>query len=308
MSTGPTVIRRTNGNTRSNLELVKTLRENFHTAQEELAAYHPNGNGVAATTNGNGTALTNGHKVPAEQWTEQEGDVLFVPRIDWRGAGLREEASQYEVTLKLFFLPGTPIAEHESYVTEALALVRKELAIERVDLLVASFAGMSFEGTCEWEADKLNAAQGDLDEQIATWRALEKLVASGQVSRLGVAEFGSEKLAAFMERTTVHPSVDQINLQQCCSVPPPLKKIAVDNGIELNVHTDCTDIMPQGTLRELLNGGKLGAGVVADVEGNGPGLKGELLPQWVVRYTAFVRDRGVVENKGYFVGAKVFDN
>lgn len=300
MSVGPTVIRKSNGNSRSNLELVNALRENFHTAQHDYATY-TNGNG---NVNGNGSHCS----VPVEQWTETVDDILFVPKIEWQGAGLRDAAQQYEITVKLFFLPNTPASQHETYIREALALVRKELRIETIDLLVVSFAGMSFEGTCEWEADKINAEQGNLDEQVATWQALEKLHLSGAVKNLGVAEFGSEKLLAFMKRTTIRPAVDQINLKDCCSVPPPLKKLALETGMELNVHTDCTDIMPSGTMRELLNGGQLGAGVVADINGNGPGLKGELVPEWVVRYTAFVADRGVVENKGYFAGAEIIPN
>jgi glutamate--cysteine ligase regulatory subunit len=37
----------------------------------------------------------------------------------------------------------------------------------------------------------------------------------------------------------------------------------------------------------------------------GEGLKGDVEPQWVIKYTAVVRDRGVVENKGYFAGAEL---
>ena len=34
-------------------------------------------------------------------------------------------------------------------------------------------------------------------------------------------------------------------------------------------------------------------------------LRGEVEPQWVVKYTAVVKDRGVVENKGYFAVAEL---
>jgi glutamate--cysteine ligase regulatory subunit len=34
-------------------------------------------------------------------------------------------------------------------------------------------------------------------------------------------------------------------------------------------------------------------------------LQGEIEPQWVVKYTAVVKDRGVIENKGYFALAEV---
>lgn len=303
MSAGPTIIRKSR-TTRSNLELVNSLRENFIATRQDYAAFQEqariNGNG-----NGNGTAhAING----VEQWTERDNGVWYIPRIDWRGAGLKEEVGQYEITVKLFLLPDTPVQQREQYVQEALTLVMKELGIQKIDLLVVSFPGMSFEGSCEWEADKINAQQGNLDEEAATWKVLERLHTEGVVGRLGVSEFGSEKLQAFLERATIPPAVDQINLQDCCSVPPPLKQLADAKNIELNVNTDCTDILPPGTLRELLSHGTLGAGILADAEHNGAGAKGEITPQWVVRYTAFVRDRGVIENKGYFAGAELRDN
>lgn len=313
MSAGPTVIRKSKlAGTRSNLELVNSLRENFVAAKLDYATFPPQ---------------TNGHvpppiPPPVDVWTERSPDAagtdtVFIPRIHWDGAGLQDDdKTQYEITVKLFFLP--PAAEvHDTqalteqrrrYVADALGLVTRELGVETIDLLVASFPGMSFEGSCEWEADKRNAQQGSLDDEVATWTILEDLQREGRVRRLGVAEFGSEKLAAFMSRTSVRPAVDQINLKDCCSVPPPLKKMAAENGIELNVHTDCTDILPPGTLRQLLGHGAQGAGVLADAEHPGEkGWEGEIVPQWVVRYVAFVRDRGVIENKGYFAGAELLN-
>lgn len=298
MSAGPSVIRKP-GTNRSNLELVNSLRENFIEAQRDYADHAPHTNGSV-----NGVASTNGS---VEVWTERDGNVLYIPKINWHAAGLREESSQYEITVKLFLLPETSVAKREQYAKEALELVRKELNIRTIDLLVVSFPGMSFEGNCEWEADKINAQQGNLDEEVETWKVFEQLHQQGLAKRLGVAEFGSEKLRAFIKRTTIRPSVDQINLKNCCDVPPPLKNLAEEEGIELNVHRDCTDILPRGTLREILSHDLQGAGVLADTAYNGRGPKGDILPEWVVRYTAFVQDRGVIENKGYFAGAELVE-
>ncbi|KPM42049.1 hypothetical protein AK830_g4529 [Neonectria ditissima] len=297
MSAGPSIIRKPGAATRSNLELVNSLRENFAEAQRDYATLAPAANGLVNGSRHAGAAV--------DVWTDRQDRTLYIPRINWQAAGLREEASQYEITLKLFFLPGCPISEREQYATEALELVQKELGIETVDLLVVSFPGMSFEGNCEWEADKTNAQQGNLQEQIITWEVFEKLHKQGLVKRLGVAEFGSERLGAFVKRTTIPPVIDQINLRNCCDVPPPLKKLAEEQNIELNVHSDCTDILPRGTLRELLSHGPQGAGVLADAAHKGKGLSGEIYPQWVVRYTAFIKDRGIIENKGYFAGAQL---
>ena len=56
--------------------------------------------------------------------------------------------------------------------------------------------------------------------------------------------------------------------------------------------------MPVGTTRELL--GPAGAGILASTSDAKDGIEGDVEPQWVVKNTAVVKDRGVVENKGYF--------
>lgn len=287
MSAGPSVIRKRGAGNRSNLELLNSLRDNFADAQRDYAP----------ATNGGGPKPT-----PVPAWTDRIADTFFIPRIDWAGAGLRDEANQYEITVKLFFLEGAPLAPREKYVKDALELVRKELGIETIDLLVVSFPGLSFEGNCEMEAEKINAQQGNLEEEVATWRVFECLQKQGLAKNLGVAEFGGNKLSAFIERTSVRPTVNQINLNNCCNVPPPLRKVAEAHGVELNVHSDCTDILPCGTLRELL--GPQGAGVLASSPVADDGLQGDIVPRWVARYIAVVKDRGVVENKGYFAGAE----
>ncbi|KAI0137804.1 NADP-dependent oxidoreductase domain-containing protein [Hypoxylon sp. NC0597] len=298
---GPSIIRKP-GIYRSNLEFTNSLRSNFQAAQQDYAAALQNGNGH---TNGQ----PNGHhsRPALEVWTEKEGSTLYVPRVDWESAGLQEDRAQYEITVKLFFLPTTPAEKRNDYINEALRLVMKELGVSDIDLLIVSFPGISFEGDCEYEADRMNATMGNEEEEIATWGLLEKLHEQGRINRLGVAEFGSEKLRRLLEKVKVRPTVDQINIKNCCNVPPPLTKLAKEEGIELLTHHDCTDILPSGTLRELLGQGPQGAGVLADGDANNSGIKGEIIPEWVVKYTAFVKDRGVIENKGYFASAELIE-
>lgn len=314
VSGGPSIIRKP-GAYRSNLELTNSLRSNFLSAQQDYAAAaHTdgiNGNGTpngVANGNGNGNGR-HSDKPPTSLWTAKEGHALYVPRIDWDAAGLQEEPAQYDITAKLFFLTNAPASERAQHAREALDLTLKELRVPGVDLLVVSYPGMSFDGDCEWEADKINAAQGDDESEHAAWLAVEELHRLGLVKNLGIAEFGSEKLARFLKRVQVRPTVDQINIKNCCNVPPPLVELAKEKNIELLVHSDCTDILPKGTLRELLGQGLQGAGILADPDAPqaGPGLRGDLTPQWVIKYTAVVRDRGVIENKGYFAGAELKD-
>ncbi|KAK4151415.1 NADP-dependent oxidoreductase domain-containing protein [Chaetomidium leptoderma] len=304
VSGGPSIIRKP-GAFRSNLELTNSLRSNFLAAQEDYAAELAQGHHGA---NGNGSA--NGvdlGRPPAAVWTAHKDGALYVPALERDIHGLQEEPAQYDITAKLFFLPGARVAQRPQHAKEAVDLVLAELRAPAVDLLIVSFPGMSFEGDCEWEADKQNAAQGNGEDELATWPAIEELHRAGLAKRLGLAEFGSEKLSRFLQSVQVRPAVNQINLKNCCNVPPPLAKLAKEQGIDLLVHSDCTDILPKGTLRDLLGPGLGGAGLLAGPETDADGLQGDLTPQWVVKYTAVVRDRGVIENKGYFAGAELVD-
>ena len=92
-------------------------------------------------TNGNGNGF---HRAaPATAWTAQENGALYVPRIDWSLAGLQEERAQYDITVKLFFLPTAPVSDRAQHARAALDHVLRELAVPDVDLLVVSFPGMS---------------------------------------------------------------------------------------------------------------------------------------------------------------------
>lgn len=299
MTGGPSIIRKP-GSDRSNLELTNSLRANFLAAQQD---YSP----PPSATNGNGTSQEDGesspHRPQSSIWTTRDGSDYYIPTVDWTLSGLAEEPSQYEITVKLFYLPGASVKDRSQYTKDAVQLVLKELKVKAIDLLIVSFPGMSFEGDCEFEADKKNAAQGNDEEEVESWLAIEDLYREGIVKRLGLAEFGSEKLSKFLSRVKVRPQVDQINVKDCCNVPPPLIKLAKAEKIELLTHFDCTNILPRGTLRELLGQGENGAGVLSESKRGIDGMKGDLTPQWVVKYTAVVRDRGVIENKGYFAVA-----
>ncbi len=301
MTSGPSSIIRKPGADRSNLELTNSLRSNFLAAQQD---YSP----PLSATNGSTRNSYEEDRLNRPQvsvWTTRDGSDYYIPTIDWSLSGLAEERSQYDITVKLFYLPLADIKDRAKHTKDAVQLVLKELGVRSIDLLIVSFPGMSFEGDCEWEADRKNSAQGNDEAEIASWPVLEELYHQGIVKKLGLAEFGSEKLARFLARVEVYPQVDQVNVKDCCSVPPPLLKLAKREKIELLTHNDCTDILPSGTLRELLGQGVRGAGVLSETKRGIDGMKGDLTPEWVVKYTAVVRDRGVIENKGYFAVAEL---
>lgn len=295
---------------KSNTELTSSLRANFTAHQRSPSSENSIPNGTPTRLN----------PKPFRSWTSQHESTLYIPAIDFSSSGLSEERSQYDITVKLFYLPNIPSSRRCLQNREAIDLVLRELHVSSIDLLIVSFPSISFDADDEdSDSDDVvpraaNEASSesksgveDIDTMIQTWRTLEKLHDEGIIDRLGVAEFGTQRLAKFLPQTHVRPSVDQINVRDCCVVPKPLILYAKQEGIELLTHNDCTNVLPRGTLRELLGPGEKGAGILACPDGLSPqdGLQGDVEPQWVVKYTAVIKDRGVVESKGYFAVAEL---
>jgi glutamate--cysteine ligase regulatory subunit len=304
MSGGPSVIRRPFFE-KSNTELTSSLRANFTAHQPSPKPSKPN-----YTT-----------------WTTKTDSALYIPTHT--PSPLTEERESYDITVKLFYLPNIPADRRCAQTREAIELVLKELGTTSIDLLIVSFPGISFDADDEdsdfeddipsppsaTQSTSENTDGGcldaevppeDMETMITTWRSLEKLKEEGIVSKLGIAEFGVTRLSKFLEGTKIKPSVNQINVRDCCVVPKPLILYAKQQQIELLTHNDCTNILPRGTLRQILGSGENGSGVLAG-QGNEDGLRGDVEPQWVVKYTAVVKDRGVVESKGYFAVAELRD-
>lgn len=308
MNGGPSIIRRP-ASEKSNVELINALRSNFLASKQ---AFAPTINGNPHTLSSE--AVTNGELpvIPYSKWTSRDDGSLYIPSMDFSQSGLGEERSQYDITVKLFFLPHTSATQRCIHAQEAISLVLSELHMPSIDLLIVSFPGVSFDADDEEEDEEepswtQNGESEDANAMAETWRALEHLHDKGLALQIGVSEFGSERLEKFLPKTRIRPSVDQINVRDCCVVPKSLILYAKQEKIELLTHNDCTNILPEGNVRELLGGGESGAGVLAGPDEQSDGLKGNVEPQWVVKYTAVVRDRGVIENKGYFAMAEVRD-
>jgi len=305
MNGGPSIIRRPTSE-KSNTELTNSLRANFLASK---LAFTPNSNGYSNSNSfSNSLEPCGSHATNREKWTSREGDTVYVPAIDFAISGLFEERSEYDITVKLFFLPSTRTSQSSLHTQEAISLVLKELHVPSIDLLIVSFQGVSFDADDDEDEDlegDQNQETKHLNDMIETWRTLEELHAKGVVAQIGLAEFGSERLRKFLPRTKVRPSVDQINVRDCCVVPKSLILYAKQEKIELLTHNDCTNILPKGTVRDLLGSGDEGIYLLTESPKGSDELCGEVEPQWVVKYTAVIRDRGVIENKGYFAMAKL---
>ncbi|KAL8980084.1 MAG: hypothetical protein Q9177_005975 [Variospora cf. flavescens] len=293
---------------KSNVELVHGLWANF-TGSKTAAADEddPDDAGVP-----NGNLPETSRSIPYTLWTSIENDVLHIPSNMFHFRGLSEERSQYDITVKLFLLPQASFHHWRQHLQEAIAAVLDELEVESIDLLIVSFPGISFEASSEESggcgSNKIDATEPELlDFILDAWQEVSLLQSKGTVGKIGLAEFGRERLQKFLPRTPHRPAVDQINVRDCHVLPQPMMSFAKEEQIELLTHNDCTNILPQGTLRDILGDGEHGAGVLAGPDSKIKGLTGDVTPQWVVKYTAVIRDRGVIENKGYFASADLSD-
>jgi glutamate--cysteine ligase regulatory subunit len=317
---------------KSNIEFLNSLQGNIAAAREgaleeiQLVQTPPAETADEPLTNGeSASGPPQVQDVPYTSWTgTTEGtDTLEIPRIDWTDAGLSEDRAQYDVTAKLFILPLLPESRRATVAAEAVELVLKALNIRDLDLLVTSFPDIYFdaedegsdsEGEAAAAGSGLNQPFGQSKEtaQIAhVWTGVEKLENTGIVKELGVSEFGLKRLESFLQWAHVKPRVDQVNLRDCCVVPKPLIRYAKGHGIKLLTHNDCTDILPPGTVRELLGPREDGGvGVLTrqnedSTKSQSGGLQGDVEPWFVVKYTAVIKDRGIIENKGYFAVAEL---
>ncbi|KAI9813474.1 MAG: hypothetical protein M1827_004150 [Pycnora praestabilis] len=305
MNGGPSIVRRSIAE-KSNTELITSLRTNFIASQQAWSTLDSS----AITTNG--TAKSR-QRPPLSSWTIREEGILYIPSVDFSISGLAEERSQYDITVKLFYLPNASVSQRSTQTKDVIDLVLKELHVPSIDLLIVSFPGVTFdaedEGDDEEKQEDLEYGNEveDIESMINTWRTLEGFQEKGTIGKLGVSEFSRQRLERFLSQTKIPPSVDQINVRDCCVVPKPLILFARQEGIELLTHSDCMNILPRGTTRDLLGSGEQGVGVLGGSDDGGEGLKGDVEPQLVVKYTAVVRDRGVVENKGYFAVADLYN-
>jgi len=291
----------------SHTELTWSLRDSFEGARQEAK------NLSQEKQQQNGTSQH-------ADWVSYSDDTktMYIPRLDFTNSSLHEERDQYDITAKIFFLSDEDTSARGDHLRQAIELVQKELHMPNVDLLVVSFPGVYFDEESECCPDKIKSrgtkesSPEPVDNQLETWKLVEKLHKDGLVRRLGVSEFGANRLQPFLEKASVQPSVNQISLRDCCSVPQPLSSLAKSKNVELLVNNDSVNIMPRGTIRGLLD--HQGAGVLSQAseksgekrkrQETGQKMAGQVVPQWVIKYTAVVKNRGVVENKGYFACAK----
>ncbi|KAF9995605.1 hypothetical protein BGZ79_010707 [Entomortierella chlamydospora] len=224
---------------------------------------------------------------------------------------LQGDRSSYEITgksAKMFYLSppslaeaaGTPLSVEQLNV--AIENLEAALGIPgiKLDHFILSLPNQAFDENGQDEAE-VEAFTNEIQTLVLpVWKKLSELHQQGRIGRLGVAEFSKQQLevlkkvveAAAQEDgvVAVAPEVNQVNLQDCCVLPKDLISYTKENGIELLTHGDATNILPKETLTTLL---KRHLPVAAE----------SLVPNFVLKYSAFITSRGLIAKKGYIVNA-----
>jgi glutamate--cysteine ligase regulatory subunit len=198
---------------------------------------------------------------------------------------LSDGREEYEVTLKLFFTPETSAKSRAGYIAQCVETTTSQLHIDTVDLLILAFPGVVLDA--EDEADAFD--EESLEEIATVYKAGQDLVSQGTVLALGVSEFSARRLEQLYDKAAAYndqglPSVDQINLKDCCVMPADLMSFAKDRKVKLFTHGDLKEMLPKAKLDEIMQ----------EVD-----TKASYTPRWVSKVTCVVKSRGVVDFKGY---------
>jgi len=198
---------------------------------------------------------------------DSESRRLEVPNLKAMNGISPEERNNVEVTAKLFHLD--PTSYSKSHIDTAIQQLQKLLNVSSIDTFIVSL---------------------DKKESIhEAWKDLEDHHENGTIHKLGVSDFDYNRLNHFIHTIKVKPFVNQVYVDQCCSLPDDLIKLGKQNGIELTYNGDTTEILDTDILSSLLNNHGL-----IDIHT-------QIKPRWVLKYDVFYQHRSVLADKGYIV-------
>ncbi|XP_051897966.1 glutamate--cysteine ligase regulatory subunit-like [Pristis pectinata] len=186
-----------------------------------------------------------------------------------------KEREDIKLSAKLFICRYEP-----GIIKEAATRVCLELGVAQLDSIILALPPLP-EGKCR-----------SLEELQPPWEELESLIREQKVMSIGVSDLDQKLLEALCLSAQVQPSSCQVNLASCCVIPPELTAWAGENGIQLLTHNDPADILPVELFQEALS---------ASLQD--PGIS-EWVPRWILRYSAIIKHRGVIESKGYVIKAE----
>jgi len=226
-----------------------------------------------------------------------------------------EPRAGLDVTVKFFYLSASGEAAESRYnpewTAEALNELKRTTGLETVDTFIASFPHFVFDDSnddgCLEDAKVRDVVKQSQNEDLLDMAAVDHVWAhlSGmsQIRSLGLSEFSLTRLQSFLAslpQSSRRPIVNQINLRDCCSIPPALATFAKQEHIKLFTHVDCSDLLPHETFLNLFDRYDKAGHLPSPLAG---GALRQFEAKWVLKYTVVVKNRNVVADKGYIVAA-----
>ncbi|XP_033643539.1 glutamate--cysteine ligase regulatory subunit-like [Asterias rubens] len=165
--------------------------------------------------------------------------------------------------------------------TQAVTMALKELGVSKLDVVLLAMPARPFDEDLT------------IDHYKPVWSELEQLVKDGKIKMLGVCDLDLAMLTELQSWAQVRPTTNQMNQASCCAIPPALKEFAAENTIQLIAHSDPSDILPPEQFQEVLR-----SHYPEELD------SAAWHPSWVLRYTALIRNRGIITSKGYILRAQ----
>ncbi|KAG0309389.1 hypothetical protein BGZ98_002895 [Dissophora globulifera] len=234
-----------------------------------------------------------------------KGDTITITDETSLGP-LEGDRSLYEVTVKMFHLSSCPTGAGAKttplsfeQLDAAIADLESALGIPdiKLDHFILALPNQTFDENEMDESEVVAFTEGIKTAVLPLWQRLSVLRRTGRIGRLGVAEFSKQQLEILKEVAiqtlgddAVGPEINQVNLQDCCVLPRDLISYAKEQRIELLTHGDSTNILPKDTFATLL-------------QPYLPVAAESLAPSFVLKYSVFITNRGLVTKKGYIVKA-----
>lgn len=230
-------------------------------------------------------------------------DTLEIPDVSHTTEPLAAaDRPECEITAKLFYLSTSGgDAPPPEFISSSTQYLTKQLGTDIIDTFIVSFDDITLDpedDDCGRYDPKLTAK--DLKALKNTEKVFETLHAcqkNGTVKEVGVSDFSRGHLAYILANTEIRPRLDQINLQNCCDAPVGLIDYAKANSVDLTTNGDCAEMLSAETLGKLLAEYDL-----CSAQTNGH-VSSNVYPRWVLKYSVFIKNRGIVLDKGYIVGA-----
>ncbi|XP_013101175.1 glutamate--cysteine ligase regulatory subunit [Stomoxys calcitrans] len=175
---------------------------------------------------------------------------------------LENQRNEISIGAKLFINKASGVG-----VQEAVKALMAILKVDYVDNLVVAYHPQ-------------DSVAMDMNSLKNLWNVLQEFAEKKQICQLGIADLDSATLQQLCAEARIQPTIAQINLANCCVVPPELKEYCTQHDIQLLTHGD----------PEIL---------IADDDFIIP----HYTVDWSMRYQVHLRCRGVLTARGYILQA-----